>query len=47
MFVEDEIIELLNEETGILFYDGNKYYYVTEELLNMHLAYIDKNEKRK
>lgn len=44
---ENEVTELLNEETEDLFYDGNKYYYVTEELLNIHLSYIDKNEKRK
>lgn len=30
-----------------LFYDGEKYYYVTEELLNIHMNYINSQKNSK
>ena len=32
--------ELVEEELNSMFYDGEKYYYLTEELLKMHIEYL-------
>jgi hypothetical protein len=44
---EDEMHSLLEEEVEPLFYDGEKYYYYNEELLNIHLAFLNENKKIK
>ena len=41
--------ELVEEELNSMFYDGEKYYYLTEELLKMHIEYLkeQKNNGKK
>ena len=41
--------ELVEEELNSMFYDGEKYYYLTEELLKMHIEYLkeQKNNVKK
>ena len=49
-FTHEEMKILMEEDMKELqnwFYDGEKYYYITEELLNIHMNYINKNKKGK
>ena len=41
--------ELVEEELNSMFYDGEKYYYLTEKLLKMHIEYLkeQKNNVKK
>lgn len=42
---KEEAQELIDERLDKLFYDGEKYYYVTEDLLNIHLNYLKRNKQ--
>ena len=43
----EEMKQFIEEDLQQLFYDGEKYYYITEDLLNIHINYINNNKKNK
>ena len=43
----EEMKQFIEEDLQQLFYDGEKYYYITEDLLNIHMNYINENKKSK
>ena len=40
---EEEKEEMLNQYLEQLYYDGIKYYYITEDLLRKHISYLEEN----
>lgn len=40
---EEEKEEMINQYLEQLYYDGIKYYYITEDLLKKHISYLEEN----